>query len=431
MRWKFWERRGQESIGNGMVASTDVGGMLRLLGAEGPSISIEQGLTIPPLWAAVHRISQTLAQLPLRVYMDEEPVEDHTSRLLEYSPCPGHTSFQLRENLWRDYLTEGRGFVYIEREGAYIKNLWPVRPSMVMVRRPKDEIEYVVTQDNGTQQVVPEQDMIDLPWSLMEDRLSHRSPIYTHRESLSRAIYLNEYAALNFAGGGLPPYIVQGPTAAPEALARMKVQIETAIKESIGSRRRILALPPGYEIQPISQSARDNQLVEQDRLIITKVAQIYMIPPVFLQDLSQGTFNNTEQQDLNYAKHTISPLAQKLEEELLLKLYGRVRRGNRKIRHDMDELLRGDYTVRTRGHALSIQTGQLTPNEARELEARPPMEGGDDLLVQTAMTPLERLLEEPDPEAGGLPGDDPTTDGDKQEGAGQSGEKGGESDPDD
>jgi hypothetical protein len=40
-------------------------------------------------------------------------------------------------------------------------------------------------------------------------------------------------------------------------------------------------------------------------------------------------------------------------------------------------LLRGDYKTRIEGNRAAIESGQLTPNEARAMEEREPIEGGD------------------------------------------------------
>ena len=55
---------------------------------------------------------------------------------------------------------------------------------------------------------------------------------------------------------------------------------------------------------------------------------------------------------------------------------------------DVDGILRGDYMTRMNGNSLAIQTGQLTPNEARAQSNKPPIEGGDQLYIQGATVPL-------------------------------------------
>ena len=56
---------------------------------------------------------------------------------------------------------------------------------------------------------------------------------------------------------------------------------------------------------------------------IEQIARIYSLPPVFLQDLSDGTYSNTEQQDLHFVKHTLRRWIEQSEQEMNLKLFGR------------------------------------------------------------------------------------------------------------
>jgi HK97 family phage portal protein len=106
-----------------------------------------------------------------------------------------------------------------------------------------------------------------------------------------------------------------------------------------------------------------------------------------LQDLTNGTFSNTEQQDLHFVKHTLKRWVEQVEQELNLKLFGR---GNNRqfVEFSMDGMLRGDFATRMQGYATAIQNGVSTPNEARQKENMPEKPNGDDLLIQGATVPL-------------------------------------------
>jgi HK97 family phage portal protein len=129
------------------------------------------------------------------------------------------------------------------------------------------------------------------------------------------------------------------------------------------------------------------QLVETQGFAVLEVARIYSLPPTFLQDLSRATFSNSEQQDLHLVKHTIKRWVEQLESEMNLKLFGRG--SNRIVEFNLDGLMRGDYATRMAGNAQAIQTGQLTPNEARALDNREPLPGGEKLFIQGATVPME------------------------------------------
>jgi HK97 family phage portal protein len=135
--------------------------------------------------------------------------------------------------------------------------------------------------------------------------------------------------------------------------------------------------------------------------MIEQIARIYSIPPTFLQDLTHGTFSNTEQQDLHFTKHTIKRWIEQFEQEMNLKLFGR-NSNSQFVEMNVDGLLRGDFKTRMDGYAQGIQNAILTPNEARRRENLPDDAGGDGLLVQGATVPL---------------GQQPTGSGDDNDGA--------------
>ena len=58
-------------------------------------------------------------------------------------------------------------------------------------------------------------------------------------------------------------------------------------------------------------------------------------------------------------------------------------------------LLRADLQTRMQANREAINSGQLTPNEARIDEGRPALPGGNQLLIQGAMIPIENAGQKP------------------------------------
>ena len=85
-----------------------------------------------------------------------------------------------------------------------------------------------------------------------------------------------------------------------------------------------MALPLGHELKAVGFSPEDMQLLELQKFCVEQIARIYSLPPVFLQDLSTGTFSNVEQQDIHYVKHRLRRWIEQTEQEMNLKLFGRV-----------------------------------------------------------------------------------------------------------
>lgn len=365
--------------------------LIQFFGIDGralPSVTTDNALQVPAVWAAVSFLSRTLAAVPLHVYRqsgeDSVRVKGGLATLIHEAPNEETTSFKLRQYFWQQVFTGGRGLIWIERSGPNIVGLWTMDPTKTKITRDKGKTTYQM----GDLPAYPARDVIDVPFMLKADGLAHYGPIAQGQKAIQLAIAMNDYGSSFFAGGGIPPLAIKGPMpAGKEAMKRAQEQIQQSIEASRESNVPITNLPPGYELTPIGFDPDKGQMTEGRRFQIEEIARLYNLPPVFLQDLTHGTFSNTEQQDLHLVKHLVAQWAQSLEEEMNLKLFGQ-RNGGRFVEHNLDGLLRGDFATRMDGLSKAIQNGILTPNEARKLDNRPALPNGDDLLIQGATVPL-------------------------------------------
>lgn len=352
-----------------------------------PPVSLEAALQVPAFAAAVAFQSRSLASLPLHVFKGAgtSAVKDdgELAMLLNEAPNAEWASFAFRQYFWQQVFTGGRGLAWIERSGAKVLGLWPMDPALTTVVRSGGRKLY---RFEGRE--YPAGDVIDVPFMLRSDQIRVWAPLFLAKRALQLAIAMGDFAAGFFAGGGVPPLALEGPVpSGAEAFKRAAADITRAINLAKESGSTFFPMPPGHTLKPVGFDPAKGQMTEARLFQIQEVARVFGLPPVFVGDLSKGTFSNTEQQDLQLVKHLIGQWAKALEDELNLKLFGQ-RRRNRYVRHNLDGLQRGDFKSRTEGLALAIQTAQLTPNEARGLEERTPLEHGDVLLVQGATVPL-------------------------------------------
>jgi len=108
-------------------------------------------------------------------------------------------------------------------------------------------------------------------------------------------------------------------------------------------------------------------------------------------DLDRSSFNNIEQQSLEFVKYTLNPWVIRWEQALKQALVSPSEKYALDIKLNVDGLLRGDYSKRMAGYATARQNGWLSANEIRELENMNPIpadEGGDLFLVNGNMCTL-------------------------------------------
>ena len=379
----------------GVSVTQSAPNFLEVFGIKAPAaVSMDQALGVPAVWAAVNFIAGTIAGLPLQVY-DKTTSGKKRVRATKAAPVVGvlHdaandnlTSFQWRFDMMMNVLTEGRAVTYIERDDAgRVINLFPVLDPTV--KRDAGGRKFYETGAGKRLRRYGESEVLDLTFMLQPDLLRHRSPLRQCAIAIGKAAHANEYGSKLFASGGLPAFTLQGPFQSGKAAERAAEDIAQATRRAAKKGGNVLALPAGHELKSLSFDPEKMQMVAAQEFSVIEIARIYSLPPTFLQDLSRATFSNSEQQDLHLVKHTLKRWVEQIEAEMNLKIFGR---GSSRIAEfNLDGLLRGDYRTRMEGNSTAIQTGQLTPNEARALDNREPLPGGDALLIQGATVPLD------------------------------------------
>jgi len=359
-------------------------------------------LGVPAVWSAVNFLAGTMAGLPLQIYeksaKGRNKVKNSLFDILHDVPNPGCSSFQWRKHLFEGVFTHGRGLSYIERNAAgLITNIWSLDPRKVKIKRQNGVQTYHYKEGRKTN-VYHAKEIIDIPFMLEQDMATSISPLLRNKDAIGLAIAASNYASKAFAKGALPTMALQSDFGGPQSVKNAAADVAEAIEEVNKKAGSVLTMPAGATLSPLGFNPEQMQLVDMQRFCIEQIARIYSIPPVFLQDLTHGTFSNTEQQDLQFVKHTLKRWIEQFEQELNLKLFGRQSSFDKKqfyVEMNVDGLLRGDFKTRMDGTVKAIQGALLTPNEGRKMDNRPPLPGGDELFLQGATVPLTVQITQP------------------------------------
>lgn len=133
--------------------------------------------------------------------------------------------------------------------------------------------------------------------------------------------------------------------------------------------RTIAALNSTTEFEPLSWNPHDMQLVEARRYTLTDLELIFGLPVGWLGGMNSARqYSNIEQDAVNLLKFSLGGHLARFEQALSL-----ARPRGKAARASLDAILRPDTLTRYQAHALGIQAGFLTKDEARELEHRPPL----------------------------------------------------------
>jgi len=385
------------SLESPSVPLSDVSAWRNLMGewhaVAGVTVTHETALEVPAVWCAINFIANTIASLPLQVFSRTGDGRDTAEKdplygILHDAPNEELTSFMWRKGMMTNVLLRGRGVSFIERNLAgRVMNIWPLDTENLTVERVNGRKLYHYT-DGDRKVTYAAREVIDLTFMLQADGVKHVNPVGKLKGAVGLSLALEEYARKFFANGGVPPLALYGPMPSPGAAGRAAADVTQAVKDANAERRNVMIMPSGHELKPIGVDPDKSQMVESRRMQIEEVARIYGIPPVFLQDLTHGTFSNTEQQDLALTKHLISQWLKAWEQELNLKLFP-ARNRTKFCEFNIDGLLRGDFATRMAGYATAIQNAINTPDEVRAMENWPKQGGeAEKLHIQGATVPL-------------------------------------------
>ena len=389
------EERAEVVLGSGFENAINLVGT----GGTSEAVSFNEAISLPPVFAAINFYAASLAGLSQKVYRRNPPGEpdaeiDHpVAKLLNRAANDDMTAYDTRQVVHAEQFGPGRGYLYIERDPSGVPiNLFPLEFKRTTVRRDgRGRLFFDYCRTDGRVLSYPGADVIDLAFARCADMISSLSPVLTCAGALRQGLNASRYALTTFGRNGIPPYTLEGPMPSADAARRASDDVAKVARRQADDGRPILPIPAGFKLTRLGADPDKMQLTEVQVFTVQQVARIYGLPPVFLQELSTGTFGNVEQQDLHLIKHSLAKRAKQSDEQYSLKLFGRD--SDLYVKSDLDELARGVFKDRIEALARAIQTAQMTPNEARDLSGRAPLAGGDELFIQSATLPV-RLIED-------------------------------------
>ena len=134
-----------------------------------------------------------------------------------------------------------------------------------------------------------------------------------------------------------------------------------------------------------------NWAVREQSLKANQIAAMYGLDPTAVggQPATPMTYVNDEARTLNRAAN-IRPYLERLEAAISRALPNR-----QTVKFDADRTIRTDIKTRTEILGWQIADGRLSVNEARAIEDRPPVPGGDRHNFYTPLTPAAHPAQEP------------------------------------
>lgn len=372
--------------------------------ASGKTVNEFTAMQTTAVYACVRILAETLAALPLQLYRytpgGKERVYDHPLyHLLHDEPNPEMTSFIFRETLMSHLLIWGNAYAQIIRDRlGRVQGLYPLRlDKMTVCRDERGKIFYLYTKTGDEnpnikpygQVALQKEEVLHIP-GLGFDGLVGYSPIAMARNAVGMTMACEEYGAYFFANGASPSGVLEHPGVLKDPA---KVRDSwNAVYRGNANAHKVAVLEEGMKYQQIGIPLEEAQFLETRKFQLNEIARLYRIPPHMIGDLEKSSFNNIEQQSMEFVKYTLDPWVIRWEQAMQKALFLPEEKKQYFLKFNVNGLMRGDYESRMTGYSIGRQNGWLSANDIRELEdmnSVPDEEGGNLYLVNGSMTKLK------------------------------------------
>jgi HK97 family phage portal protein len=351
-------------------------------------VTEDQAFKVGIVFSCVSRISADLAQLPIRLINEQggqfTDIRNSVTSLLNVTPDNGNcNSFVFRESAIAMMLLYGKHYIRVHRQQRTAK-------AVMLEHIAKDRVKagtydgikaYKINYGDGKHEVVLSDDMIELSYTL------GRGP-GQNLDTISLMKAAQDYATKFFSSGGGMNGIIS--TEQPLTPEQQTTLLESWSKQS-GKQTRLLPFAMRYNRLSVEPDKAQNTASREYQA--TEVCRLFNIPPQIIGINTSSAYKSQEEASIFYAKHTLTPLAARIECELKLRLLFGFQRENFYFRHDMDELMRGDAKSRAEANAINLQNGILNRNEVRARERLNPIVNGNIYTVQSNQIDLEQMDE--------------------------------------
>jgi HK97 family phage portal protein len=382
-----------------------LGGLQRTAGNQYPTpsghssqaarpVTWDTAMQVSACWACVRLLSETVAGLPITIYRvgngtREIDLKHPLSILFGHKVNRYQTRVEFFETMMLNLTTWGNAYARIKRDGAgNVVSLLPMMSSQMVPTLLHDGAMVYEYQRDGGVEVLAESSVWHI--KLFGNGVSGLSPLAYARNSLGIAQASEDRVSGTFRNGAKPSGILMVDAALTKA---QRSEVRASFSDlAEGQDDSLIVLDKFMKYEQVSMSPQDIELLNSRRFQMEDIARFFGVPSVLINDTHGSTTWGSGVQQIieGFYKLNLRPYLERIEASARAHLMTPEDRRSHELEFDFDGLLRMDQDSRFKAYQSAIQTAQMTPNEARALEGRAPLDGGSQLYIQGAMVPVSQ-----------------------------------------
>lgn len=348
------------------------------------------------LSAVVNFLSNSIAQLPLKVYRrtdkdDRERDRTSPAAMLLWRPNEDQTEYEFIRALAVEYFVFGCVYVWILPDATSASG-WQLRiiPTEWISNTERtnnyapDSI--TVVSNGGGRIEIPRDEFVRFNTYSPGNPGGYVSPVSALRQTLEEQIQAGRFRRdLWKSSGRLNAQIIR-PKDVEKWSDETRKRWIAAFREAWGpggsKSGAIPLLEDGMEIKPFSTSFKEQQWAESIKLSREAVAAAYGINPSLVWHTDTQTYASSKDNARALYAECLGPVLQMLQQRINSFLLPKIDADlSTYVEFDLTEKLKGSFEERASILQASVGGPWLTRNEARRDNNLPPVPGGDELIV--------------------------------------------------
>lgn len=354
------------------------------------------------LQAVVNFLSNSIAQLPLKVYRRDGETErrrdrDTVAALLIWRPNDYQTSFEFIRGLAEEYFVFGCVYVWVvpdlKSASGYSMHLVPTewiqsqeggtayKPGTLRVRMKNNSI----TVD------IPLEEFTQFKTYSPGNPGGYLSPISALRQTLLEQTEAGRFRRQLWRSSGRFNAQITRPKDVQAWNEEAKNKFITAFREAWGAggskAGSIPLMEDGMEIKPFQTSWKEQEWSQSVVFSREAVAAAYGVNPSLIWHSNTQTYASAKDNSRALYADCLGPVLQMFQQRInafLLPMIGE--KPNVYVEFDLTEKLKGSFEERASILQSAVGAPWLTRNEARADNNLPPIEGGDELITPLNVT---------------------------------------------
>jgi HK97 family phage portal protein len=357
-------------------------------------VNEDSAMQLSAVWACVRLLSETVASLPVNVYRKtakgRELAPDHwLSLLMARKPNRYQTKVEFFETLMLNLALHGNAYAKITKVGGQIRSLLPLMASQIETKLLPDGSVVHLYHADGNVDVLSAESVWHV--KLYGNGIVGKSPLAFGRNMFGIAQAAEQSVGKIYANGGKPSGVLSfDRLLTPAQRASVRENFATL---TTGTDDRLLVIEQGMKFDAVSMSPQDIELLASRKHQIDEIARWFGVPSILINQNEGSTTLGSSTAEIisGFYKLNLRPYLERIEASVKTWLFTPDEANQYEFEFDFEGLLRTDLKTRLEGYRTAVAGTILTPNEARAIEGWPRVEGGDVLLSQVNMTPIDKL----------------------------------------